>query len=93
MRDVVTCALDSTVSRRSLSLECARTAAQADDKALEEHFAEVAPIRRAFHVTGKDRKPRGMGFVQYATKEDAEEAISTLNVSLLPWWCPYHTVC
>ena len=62
---------------------------------LEGHFGDVAPVRRAFVVTQQDGKARGFGFVQvgtqlrarmtdgvqYATSDDAKEAVKSLNGS------------
>merc|ERR1719162_1347811 len=50
---------------------------------LETHFGDVAPVRRAFVVTQQDGKARGFGFVQYATSDDANEAVKSLNGSNL----------
>ena len=68
--------LSSTVFVRSLPYD-------ALDSALEEHFSEVGPVRRAFIV--KDRgsqQGRGFGFVTFALPEDAQQAVSTMNGSL-----------
>ena len=54
---------------------------QTTNKDLEDMFGEAAPLRRAFVVPGPDGACKGIGFVQYAMKEDAEEAIATLNVT------------
>jgi nucleolar protein 4 len=56
--------------------------------ALEAHFSGVGPIRHAFVVTDQGKaspKCKGFGFVQYANADDAKEAVSILQGSLLAY--------
>jgi nucleolar protein 4 len=53
--------------------------------ALEAHFSGIGPLRHAFVVTKQDdsAKCKGFGFVQFTNAEDAKEAESLLQGSVL----------
>ena len=58
-----------TVFVRNISYEV-------DDKALEEAFQDVGPVRQAFLVKDKgQQRHKGFGYVQFALPEDAERAV------------------
>lgn len=51
-----------------------------DDKALEEAFNDVGPVRQAFIVKDKgQQRHKGYGYVQFALPEDAERAVQELH--------------
>lgn len=51
-----------------------------DDKALEEAFNDVGPVRQAFIVKEKgQQRHKGYGYVQFALQEDAERAVEELH--------------
>ena len=52
----------------------------ATNEALETHFSEVGPVRRAFIVCDKATKvSRGFGFVSFVLADDAQRAVASLN--------------
>ena len=62
-----------TVFVRNISYEV-------DDKALEEAFNDVGPVRQAFIVKEKgQQRHKGYGYVQFALGEDAERAMQELQ--------------
>jgi nucleolar protein 4 len=50
-----------------------------DHKGLEQAFTHIGPVRSAFIVNGKDNKPRGIGFVEFAIEQDAQNALATMQ--------------
>jgi RNA recognition motif-containing protein len=51
-----------------------------DDKALEEAFNEVGPVRQAFLVKEKgSQRHKGYGYVQFALEMDADRAVQELH--------------
>jgi nucleolar protein 4 len=47
---------------------------------LQTLFSDIAPVRSAFIVSDKEtKKPKGVGYVAFAMKEDAELAFMTLG--------------
>ena len=52
----------------------------ASDASLKEHFAQCGTVASAKIVTDRDTgRSRGFGFVEMATEEDADNAISSLH--------------
>lgn len=51
-----------------------------DEQALGNHFAQFGEVRSARVVTDRETgRPRGFGFVEMATAEAGQKAISALN--------------
>lgn len=51
-----------------------------DEKALEDAFTDIGPVRSCFLVRNRgEAKHKGFGFVQFAIQEDAERAAQELN--------------
>ena len=51
-----------------------------DEKALEDEFGDVGPIKSCFLIKPKGQeKHKGFGFVQFALPEDAVRAVQVLN--------------
>lgn len=43
-------------------------------------FSDIAPVRSAFVVSDKEtKKPKGVGYVSFAMKEDAESAFGVVG--------------
>jgi len=46
---------------------------------LKDHFREYGEVERADVAMGRDRRSKGFGFIRFATKEEAADAIEKLN--------------
>ena len=63
-------------------------ASSVDDEKLLNRFSDVGPVRSAFVVrTGAGGASKGFGFVKYAIESDAQVAIETLTVGIVPSFC------
>ncbi len=64
---------ECTVFARNLGFEIT-------DDQLEKVFEDIGPVKRAFVVTDRaSKKSKGFGFVQFATRGDAERAVTSLQ--------------
>jgi RNA recognition motif-containing protein len=51
------------------------------DKELEDYFTTAGKVIYSKVITGMDGRPRGFGFVEMETEEEAKNAMETLNQS------------
>jgi len=51
------------------------------DKELEDYFATAGKVIYSKVITGMDGRPRGFGFIEMETEEEAKNAMETLNQS------------
>jgi len=51
------------------------------DKELEDYFSTAGKVIYSKVITGMDGRPRGFGFVEMETEEEAKNAMETLNQS------------
>eukprot|EP01050_Picozoa_sp_SAG11_P026492 SAG11_NODE_6360_length_1329_cov_0.796748_1_plen_315_part_10 len=63
---------DVTVFVRNLSFNV-------DDKTLSDAFAHIGPVKEAFVLKDKNKKHRGIGFVELSLAEDAKRAIEAMQ--------------